>query len=112
MKGKSLEQYAKGAIEHLDRKIDNAQSYSRRERLSERREYWTKMLGDEMRQDDEREKLTNDIKAKLPGVRVFQMPADREALADFLIERRDKRLTAKAVDEVMKEYGDGTAQGE
>lgn len=60
--------------------------------------------------DKERLESIDDIKKLFPGIPVFQMPADVEALADYLIALR--RPDPKTVDEIMREYGDGTSQGD
>lgn len=53
--------------------------------------------------EDERIKNKEDLEKIFPGVPVFIMPEDAEALTDMLINM--KRPSASDVDKIMEEYG-------
>jgi hypothetical protein len=60
--------------------------------------------------DDDRIRTKKDLEQLFPDIPVYQMPEDAWKLAELLINL--KRPNPQAVDEVMREWGDGTAQGE
>ena len=59
---------------------------------------------------DSRIRTKQELEKAFPGIPVYQMPEDMGKLVDALIGL--KRPDPRAVDEIMREYGDGTAQGE
>lgn len=56
------------------------------------------------------DRTREELEKAFPGIPVYEMPQDIDRLVDALINL--KRPDAKAVDEIMREYGDGTAQGD
>lgn len=52
---------------------------------------------------NDRVKTKEDLEKLFPGVPVFIMPEDAEALTDMLINM--KRPKAEDVDKIMEEYG-------
>ena len=99
-----------GAIRSLTEQIGRATSESRIEKLTERREYWLAQVERERKERGDEVRTKEDLEKAFPGIPVYQMPEDMGKLVDALIGL--KRPDPKAVDEIMREYGDGTAQGE